>query len=1064
MTSISGKLGLLDDDVKLAGKLERLCKDLHAKILTPVEGQLDWHYCDGELSAEDALGADWRNWDSFGPKTVWSKKQGHTWFAAEVIVPPEAEGKTLVLRFTSQWQDRPGTTDPQCLAYLDGDIAQAIDGNHTELVIARNAVPGNKRILLVNAFTFFDRPLVGFKVEFLVRHERAEQLYFDLQTPLEVAMRLNQHDARRHAILNLVDKSLRALDRRGVITPEFEVSLAGAEAIAAEIYALVDTEVKPTISAVGHTHLDVGWLWRVLHTRDKTGRSFATVLSLMEEYPDFIFMYNQSVLLDFLKKDYPELWTRLKERVSAGQFEIEGAMWVEPDVNIISGESLVRQFMRGRRFHMEEFGVTPKTVWLPDTFGYSANLPQIMARSGLEYFVTSKLSWNDTDRHPYDTFFWKGIDGSTIKAQLITAQEFESEKIFTTYNSDLSVSEVMGAWKRYEPKSANDEVLVCYGYGDGGGGPTRAMIERGKRMERGIPGAPKVRLEGIVPYLDRLGNRMDENAAQFPLWNGELYLQFHRGTLTSVAKNKTNNRRAERVLRELEYLGAMALTLVPGAVYPSETLAEFWDLVLINQFHDILPGTSIPEVYDDSDAEYATIFSTLESANGPWHAAANAITKPQSGELKLFNFTGHERNGELVMIAGEGQDNAALATGDQVLPVQEFVDATGARSFGAPASILPSLGWSSAQLVAQESAAPKSSLTVSTLHMENDAVRITFDDAGEITSLFDKKQQRELIEQGKTANALIAYEDKPKNWDAWDIERYFEEQFWPLADIPAKIEVVETGPYRAAIRIERAYQNSTIVQVISLEEHARQVVFDTYVDWQERQTVLKALFPFDMNISEIRSEIQFGHVTRATHRNTSWDKARFEASMHRWVDLSEADFGAALLNDCKYGYDAVEQMVRLTLLRGSTHPDPDADLGTHHIRYALCVHDGISDLGQVHLAAERFNNPIATIGDTAAFANEATGEGASFSFAEVDSDNVTLETVKKAETRDALVMRVFEHTNRRVTATIRFGVPVKSVQLVNLMEEGGEPVKLDGNAVTLSLKPFEIVTLLIETR
>ena len=272
-----------------------------------------------------------------------------------------------------------------------------------------------------------------------------------------------------------------------------DASLAAAEKIAAEIYALEDTEVQPTVTAVGHTHLDVGWLWRVMHTRDKTGRSFATVLALMEEYPDFVFMYNQSVLFDFLKSDYPELWKRVKERVKSGQFEIEGAMWVEPDVNIVSGESLVRQIMRGRRFHIEEFGVTPKVVWLPDTFGYSANLPQIMARSGLEYFVTSKLSWNDTDRQPYDTFFWRGIDGTTIKAQLLTAQKFESDAIFTTYNSDLSVSEVMGAWKRYEPKAANDEILICYGYGDGGGGPTRAMVERGLRLQKGIPGAPKVR-------------------------------------------------------------------------------------------------------------------------------------------------------------------------------------------------------------------------------------------------------------------------------------------------------------------------------------------------------------------------------------------------------------------------------------------------------------------------------------------------------------------------------------------------------------------------------------------
>ncbi|MDF2983338.1 MAG: alpha-mannosidase [Devosia sp.] len=315
MNVLASKLGLLDDDIKQEEKLFRLCEDLRSKILTPISGDFAWRYTEAELSADEALKADTGSWQDFTNKTVWAKKQGHTWFAADVTVPEAARGKTFVLRFSSQWQDRPGTTDPQCLAYLDGHVAQAIDGNHTELVIAQDAVPGTKRTLLVNAFTFFDRPLVGFKVELLVRHARAEQLYFDLLTPLEVATRLTQIDGRRHAIMNLVEQSLRTLDRRGGVTPEFEASLDAAEKIAGQIYELVDTEVQPTVSAVGHTHLDVGWLWRVMHTRDKTGRSFATVLALMAEYPQFVFMYNQSVLFDFLKKDYSEIWAGVVERV-----------------------------------------------------------------------------------------------------------------------------------------------------------------------------------------------------------------------------------------------------------------------------------------------------------------------------------------------------------------------------------------------------------------------------------------------------------------------------------------------------------------------------------------------------------------------------------------------------------------------------------------------------------------------------------------------------------------------------------------------------------------------------
>jgi len=1063
MYKLTNARDLLDDDVKKEAMLERLCLDLHHKVLTPVEGQISWHVSRSDISVQDALSADWRGWEKFDIRSVWGKKQGHTFFVAEIEVPQDAEGKTFLLRFTSQWNFRPGSTDPQCLAYLDGDIAQAIDGNHTELVIARNAAPGRKYMLLVDAFTFFDRPIVGFAVEYMVRHDRAEQLYFDLQTPLEVASHLQQSDGRRHEIFNLVEKSLRSLDRRGGLTAAFDASLESAENIANQIYDLVDTESQPTISAVGHTHLDVAWLWRVLHTREKTGRSFATVLALMEEYPEFIFMYNQSVMIDFFKKDYPKQWAKLKDRVQSGQFEIEGAMWVEPDANIVSGESLVRQIMRGRQFHINEFNVEPKTVWLPDTFGYSANIPQIMVKSGLEFFVTSKLSWNDTDRQPYDTFFWKGIDGSSVKAQLITAQSFDSDKIFTTYNSVLSVSEVMGAWRRYEPKAANDEVLLCYGFGDGGGGPTRAMIERGKRLEKGIPGAPKVKLEGIVPHLTRLKKRMDENQSRFPVWSGELYLQYHRETLTTVAKAKKNNRSAERMMRELEFLASVELATVRGAKYPTANLADYWETVLINQFHDILPGTSIKEVFDDCDREYAALFSGIDN---DWRAKANSVAVPQDGVIRLFNFTSKIRDGELLKIPGTMPAGSALAGERQARPLQTFINADGTTSFGAPVDSLPSLGWSSAQLCKMEPAPSKTSLSVSTQHLENEFIRVEFDNAGEIRSLFDKTRNRELIETGKSANAFVAYEDKcvfPEH-EAWDVDRYFEDQFWKIDKLAGAVEVVETGPYRAAIRIRRKYENSEITQIISLEENAPQVEFDTFVNWQERQTLLKALFPFDMNTSEVRSEIQFGHVCRATHRNTSWDRARFEASMQRWIDMSEPDFGVALLNDSKYGYDALDQMVRLTFLNGSLFPDPEADIGEHRFKYALKIHKGVADIGEVVVAAEKFNNPISAVGDTQKISDTALNLAKEFSFAQVNSANVTLETVKQAEDGNGIIVRVFEHANRRVNAKISFGIPVKSVDIVNLMEVGASPVDVEENSVNLVLKPFEIITLRIHYR
>jgi len=1047
-TPLKAKLHLTTDDVKQEGKLDRLLKDLAEKIYTPVPGDIAWYIQEADIEPQAALTADWRAWTTFNQRSVWSRHQNHTWFAAEIEVPEEAAGKTFILRFSSQWQERPGSTDPQCLAYLDGRIAQAIDGNHTELLIARNAVPGTKVVLHVDAFTFFDRPLAGFGVAYLVRNEEVEALYHDLRTPFEVAARLDHADPRRHAIFGCVDRALRALDRRDRgLTEGLQGTLAAARLIADEIYAMQDTEAQPTVVAFGHTHVDIAWLWRVRHTREKGGRSFATALANMAEYPQFRFMYNQAVLYHFIKEDYPDLWQGIKDAHARGQLEIEGAMWVEPDANIVSGESMIRQIMMGRKFHQDEFGVTPTSVWLPDTFGYSANMPQILDKSGLSYFITSKLSWNDTDKHPFDTFFWRGIDGSDIKAHLLVAQDFESDEIFTTYNSDLSVSQVMGAWKRYEPKAVSSELALCYGWGDGGGGPTREMIERGIRLERGIPGAPKVELSGLKPFLDRMDASMSAPGAQYPRWHGELYLQFHRGTLTTIGKTKRNNRDAERMMRETEFMLALA-TATRGVDYPTKDIDRLWKVVLINQFHDILPGTSIQEVYADTDAEYAALFAELDSDNGPLLSAAHLIG---GDTARVFNFTGHDRDGDLAILP-DGLDG--IVSGGVARAVQTIHAPDGRRHAAAPIHGIGPQGW-----VALGRATPpeeRTTLKVTTDCLENALIAVRFDATGEITSVLDKARDRELIPRGQRANRLVAFEDKSVEWDAWDIDWYFAEQSWPFGT-KAEVEVIETGPHRAALRITRRYKASTLVQIVSLTEGARQVTFDTQIDWHEKQTVLKAMFPFDLNTAEIRSEIQFGHVTRATHRNTSWDKARFEASMHRWVDMSEPDFGAALLNDCKYGYSAHDQEVGLSLLRGPVWPHPEADMGRHRIRYALMIHDGIADLERVHHAAESFNNPLRVTGTPGDVGDER------FSLARFSAGNVAIETVKQAEDGSGLILRLYEHANRRASGRLTFGLPVAAVRTTNLMEDAmSEPLEIRDGGVDLTFRPFEIVTVKVE--
>ena len=1049
------QLGLMPDDIKREAKLARLLEDLHSKMTTRIAGDVTWQFQEASETGALPLPNGWQDWPVLTDRTVWGTTQKHTWIVAKIKVPEAAAGHVFGIKITSGWRSMQGSTDPQCLAYLDGKIAQAIDGNHDELVIAQRAVAGDTHVVQINAFTYDERPMIGFQTELMLFDRRIEALYHALATGFDVAVHLPQTDGRRHAVLDLVERALYALDRRTGQEDALGAGLSDAEEIVQQLHALNDTDLRPKVSAFGHTHLDVAWLWRVKHVRDKVARSFATALNLMDEFPDFIFMYNQAVLFHFLKQDYPDLWARVKEKVRTGQFEIDGAMWVEPDVNISSGESLVRQIMRGQQFHIDAFGITPKCVWLPDTFGYSAAMPQILTKSGIGFFVTSKLSWNDTDRQPYDSFFWQGIDGSAVKSQLITTQPNEANYQQTFYNAAMTVSDVLGTWKRYEPKALHDEVMICYGHGDGGGGPTRDMIQRGRALERGIPGAPQVKMEGLRPYLDRLGAKMDARAADFPIWNGELYLQYHRGTLTSVAKNKANNRRAERAMREVEFANAMAWTL-GGTAYPHKAIRDLWDVVLINQFHDILPGTSIAEVYDDTDAEYGALFDEVSSEDGPLHGSLSTVVPSPNGTFALINATVHCRDNELVVL--DVADDQAIQTSSGQANLQTVTRADGRTCSVAPVPDLPSLGWSTAQLV--PAGKPQATdLRVTENLLENDLIAVTFVD-GEMTSVFDKTIGRELIQSGKRANQFVAYEDKPKAYDAWDIDHYFEDKSWLLSDIPAKVAVVETGPYRAAIRIERDYARSRVVQIVSLQTGHKQIEFDTHVDWQERQTLLKVGFPLDLNVSETRAEIQFGHVKRPSHKNTSWDQARFETSMQRWVEMSEPDFGAAFLNDCKYGYDAVEQTMRLTLLKGPTVPDPHADLGLHNFRYALLLHGGAQDLNTVIRAAELFNNPITVHGKLTPNAKPSKAAQTTFSFAQLGGDNLTLETVKVAEAGDDIILRVFEHENRRGTGTLSFGVPVACVVETDLMERNpGPQFAVKDDAITLSFRPFEIKTL-----
>jgi alpha-mannosidase len=821
----------------------------------------------------------------------------------------------------------------------------------------------------------------------------------------------------------------------------------------------------PEVIATGHAHLDVAWLWPLWRTQQKVAHTVANALHLMERYPEYRFSMSQPQVYAFLKHDDPELYARLKQRVADGRFEPVGMMWLEVDCNIASGESLVRQLAFGARFFAQEFGEFGEinhVVWLPDVFGYSAALPQLMRLCGISCFMTTKISWNQFNRTPVDTFRWRGIDGSEVLAHFVTATDapvrHSADPQSYTYNGMMTAGEVAGLWNHYRQKDINGELLYIYGYGDGGGGPTEEMLEAA-RVFAGLLAFPGVAPGRVDEYFRRLYARVWDDP-RLPAWVGELYLEYHRGTYTGQARNKQANRASELLYREAEWLNAWATTL--GGPNRQARLNEGWQLILLNQFHDILPGSSIAPVYEDSRAQYDEVRSigdevrdaasgAIVTSRGVEHDESSADatgsetppTPAQEG-LVVFNSLPWDRSEAVcIPLDGNGQPSGAGAAGQVVEQSQ------GGRALLLEVDV-PSYGYSVVSPTFGGSL--PESLAVGRSFIQNSELRLELDDAGEIASLYDLKHEREVIAAGARGNRLVAYEDRPLNWDAWDVDIFYEEKPYPVQDITGW-KVVEEGPVRASIEIVRRLGNSTIKQRISLWRTGRRVDFVTEVEWQERQTLLRALFPLCLNAASATCEIQFGAVERPTHRNTSWDWARFEVCAHRWVDLAEGDYGVALLNDGKYGHSLHDNVLGLSLLKGAVFPDPDADRGLHRFTYSLLPHAGDWRAGQVVRRAYELNAPLRA----ARLQGRSAGER--MSFLSADCDHVIVETVKVAEDGDGLVVRLYEAHNMRGPVTLRFARPVAGAEEVDLLERTVGAVDVEGDTVRFAVRPFEIKTL-----
>lgn len=1038
-------------------RVKKICEDLQGLITRQSAPITEFQIKEGLFltpkEAEDSP-TPWRLFTC--NNDTWHGSDAHYWFKTTFTVPKEYDNKPLWLSFVTQvtfWD----AVNPQFLLFINNEVIQGIDVNHREVLVTKNAKAGEVLTIDLQAYTGRDNDhnkgttdnlrLSASVMEF---DEQINDLYYNLYTPNRVVSRLAPDNQSRIKLQLALEKAINLLDLRVPYSDEFYASVKECNNfLQDEIYGKLAGNDDVIATCIGHTHIDVAWWWTVEQTKEKVVRSFATVLKYMDEFPDYKFMSSQPQIYKYVKQRYPEVYDRIKARVKEGRWETEGGMWLESDCNVTSGESLVRQFLYGKKFFKDEFNQDNKILWLPDVFGYSAALPQIMRKSNIDYFMTTKISWNQFNKLPMDTFNWRGIDGTEIFTHLITTQdENQPDSSFgTTYNGNLNPIAVMRAWERYQQKDLNNDVLICYGYGDGGGGPTRQMVETGARLEKGLPGAPKVRFDKARKYFDELYERCGNNK-DLPTWVGELYLEYHRGTYTSMARNKRSNRKCELMWQDVEYFSTLAKRL--GITYQAELIDQSWETILLNQFHDILPGSSIKEVYDVTKIEYAELEKTgAELIKTNIDALANAVNA-KDGDLVVFNSLSFDREDTVIVSDKAFADVTAFIDQDgNTIPAAKTADGNVCFT----PNIVPARGYAVFTPVSDDSVR-QCPFAIEKNSIETPFYKVEFNANMEFTRLFDIDAQREVIKQGETANRLIVYEDKPIYYDNWDIDIYYQQKSWPLDNV-VSFEWEEISSIRAVLKVDREFLQSKLTQRITFYADNARIDFNTYVDWKQFNLLLKCEFPVDVNTSEATYDIQFGNLKRPTHKNTSWEGARFEVCAHKWADLSEGGYGVALLNDCKYGYAINDSVMTLSLIKSGIVPNPNTDQEEHFFTYALLPHatNSIEDVAKqgyclnVPCYTAKAVNPSSTIETD--------------SFISINCDNIIIETVKQPLDGEGTIIRMYEYQNKRTTATITLDTAISSVCECNLLEEKMSDVPHTGNHFTFTINPFEIKTFRI---
>lgn len=973
----------------------------------------------------------------FGMHDFFVGRDKYLWLEKEIVLPEEKDGCEVVGRFDFGETGGGHNSGFESLLYVNGHPYQGVDSNHKEVFFTGSEGQKAKLTFLLwtglegggKHRTFYHQCK---QAEVAYLHKKTDELYYFAKAIAETLQLLSKDEPHYQNLTAALDRALNCINWDEEF---FYASAEKAHDVLMEELDRLEKHTEVTVNMVGHTHIDVAWLWRLKHTREKAQRSFSTVLRLMERYDEYVFLQTQPQLYKYIKEDAPELYEKIKQREAEGRWEADGGMWVEADCNLVSGESLVRQFLHGTRFLEQEFGKKCEYLWLPDVFGYSWALPQILKLCEIDTFMTTKISWNQFNTIPNDLFKWRGIDGSEILTYFVDTPEVgqDLDSRFSTYNGLATPHAVMGSWKKFKNKELSKDTLISYGYGDGGGGVNRDMLEMRRAMDA-IPGLPHVKTGQAGEFFRKIHTQVENTDRYVPVWDGELYLEYHRGTYTTQGYNKKTNRYMEYALAQTEWLSCISYIL--GNDYAWKELHDSWECVLLHQFHDIIPGSSIREVYEDSHANYGVAEKRMLAVKD---RALGTLVTPAEHVYSVYS-TNSYGGKEIVLVPETGSGSFVDKAGN-LLESQKCAD-----GYEVLVDVVP---FGTTEVVFQPGDGAKMHETPAFRAegnvLETPYYRIEWNDAGQLLQLYDKEAKRQVLKEGQLGNVLEVYEDKPMNYDAWDIDIYYTQKK-EIISCSEKPEIIENGALRAMVRFVYLYHNSEIVQDMVVYKDSRRIDFCTHVDWHEDHRLLKTAFYTDVRSTKATYDIQFGHVERPTHWNNSWDWARFEVCGHKWADLSENGYGVSILNDSKYGHSIKDNAVKLSLLKSSKEPDTDADMGEHQFTYALFPHMGNLTEGGTIEAANQLNLPAKVV--SGAFADKRR-------IVKVSTNSVQLDTVKKAEDEDCLVVRLHECRGSRAEVTLTSEFPVKRIVPCNLLEHDcGEAV--EGAEVEFVAKPFEI--------